>query len=126
MVNKMVKRIFILLIMSIIFLIIGYLIATFISNCVDDSIKDVMLLEGIATVLITLACITKGDSLNLNIEGLGVGDKTHATLEAIKQERDLKWNFSNLKNNSTIKLAFNSLSILLGGIFMILFSVFFA
>jgi hypothetical protein len=127
MINQVIKKLSLSLILSIIFVPIGYLIAIPISNFSHDSIKDVMFLEGLATTLITLFCTIQGNPSAINL--LGLGDHTsqfnqHANLEATRSERQFTNYFKNFTNHSVVKLTFNSLTIVFGGILMILLSMF--
>lgn len=124
--NKIIKKISITFIIGIVIAIVGYLIASLISQSIHSlNIKDTLFIEGIFVVFISIIAMTSSDSLNLNILGLGIGDKTRASLEAIQQEHKLKDDPKKFIDANTIKLNFNCLTFLVGGIFIILTSFFY-
>lgn len=60
---------------------------------------------------------------------MGLGDKTsqyseHTDLEVTRQERESTEYFKNFTKHSIVKLTFNSLTIVFGGIIMIIFSLY--
>lgn len=129
MLNKIIKKITISLVLSIIFVAIGYLIAFLISNYYHTNFKNVMFLEGLATTLITVLFSIQGNPSGINLHGLGQETpqySAYANLETTRMERESTNYFKNFKNHSVVKLTFNSLTIVFGGILIILFSIFLA
>lgn len=127
MVKQIIKRMGISLLLSIIFVVIGYLIAIPISNYSHDSIKDVMFLEGLATTVITLFFTIQGNPSGISLQGLGQNTSQYSTnrnLETTRMERESTNYLKNFKNHSIVKLTFNSLTIVFGGVLIILCSIF--
>ena len=127
MVKQIIKRIVISLFLSIIFLVIGYLLAIPISNYSHASMNDVMFLEGIATTVITLFCTIQGNPSGISLQGLGQKASqyfAYRTLETAKTERESTNYYKNFKNHSVVKLTLNSLTLVFGGVLMILCSIF--
>lgn len=127
MANGTIRKIIISLIISVIFAIIGYIIAIPISNYFHDSIKDVMFLEGLAVTIIGLIASVQGNPSGINL--MRLGDKTgewsdHANLETTRRERESTNYFKNFTKHSIVNFTLNRLTIVLAGILMILFSLY--
>ena len=129
MLNKIIRKITMSLVLSIIFVVIGYFIAFPISNYYHADFKDVMFLEGlITTIIATFFSIQRGPSPSTLHQGLN-GDRAwqyaeYKNLETTMMEGKSTGYQKKFTNHSVVKLIFNSLTIIFGGILIMLFSIF--
>ena len=125
MMGKIVKSIFICILLSIVFLAVGCLIAFPLSKYFKTSYNDVVFIEGIITTVISAYASIQG---GLGVDLSGLGDKNvqydaYRKLEVTKMERRANKYYEDFKNKSVVNLSFTRLIILLGGIFLIICSV---
>lgn len=121
------KGILLLFLYSLIFLGIGYLIAIPISAKSNYSLQDVMFFEGIASIVIGLMLSMKGNPSGISLQALGRKDAQYISnenLEAAKMERASTNYYKNFLKHSIIEFTHSSLVLVIGGIFLILLSVF--
>ena len=124
--NQIIKKMTISLVFSIIFVVIGYFIAFPISNYFHVDFKDVMFFEGISITLITLFFSVQGNPSGISLHGLGEINSQYSAyenLETTRIERESTNYFKNFRNHSVVKLTFNTLTIVFGGILITLFSI---
>lgn len=127
MLNKIIKKITISLGLSIIFAVIGYLIAFPIANYYQANFKDVMFIEGLVIILITILFSIAGNPSGFTFQKFR--DKTwqnieYKDLETTRMERESSNYLNRFTSHPIVRLTFNSLTIILGGVFIILFSMF--
>ena len=107
----MLRKIIMSFLISIIFVVIGYLIAFPISSYYHTSFKDVMFLEGLITTVIASLFSIAGNASDLTFQGFR--DKTWQNIE-----------YKKLMNQPVEKFRLNVLNIIFGGILIMLFSIF--
>jgi hypothetical protein len=116
------------LLYSLVFLGIGYVMAIFVANRNSNyNLQDVMFIEGLLVVVVGLMLSMKGNPSGISLHGLG---QTYAqytanwNLEVTRIERDSTDYYKKFLQHSVVELAFSSLVFIIGGIFIILFSIF--
>jgi hypothetical protein len=123
MISQVIKKIVISLFLSIAILVLGCLIAVPISNHYHAKYNDVIFIEGIFITVISLFFSVHGKASRLSYMGLSNKNAQYISeknLETAKMERE---SAGYSKNNSVINMTFSRLTILFGGIFLILYSV---
>ena len=123
----LLKSLIFIITFAIIFLAIGDLLAYFISTKYDYNFRDVMFLVGMGIVIIGILSMIGGNSTGLNMQGFGQANAQYlanANLEVTKMEREATNYHGSPKNRLNIRAAFSSLSIIFGGLFMIITSFF--
>ena len=119
----LIKNLISIIVFGILFLGIGDLLAYLISQKYEYNLRDVMFLVGLGIIIIGILSMIGGNSTGLNLQGLGQANSQYianANLEVTRMEREATNYHNSAKNRISIKAAFGSLSIILGGLFMIL------
>jgi len=119
----LIKNLISIIVFGILFLGIGDLLAYLISQKYEYNLRDVMFLVGLGIIIIGILSMIGGNSTGLNLQGLGQANSQYianANLEVTRMERETTNYHNSAKNRISIKAAFGSLSIILGGLFMIL------
>jgi hypothetical protein len=116
------------LLYSLAFFGIGYAAAVFIANRQSYKLQDVMFIEGLLMVIVGLMLSMKGNPSGISLNGLG---QTYAqynaswNLEVTRIERNSTGYYKKFLQHAVVEFAFSSLVIIIGGILIILFSIFF-
>lgn len=112
---------------SLIILGIGYVIAVLIANRSGYQLQDVLFVEGIIVIAIGLMLSMKGNPSGVSLQGLGQQNANQTAswnLEVTRIERDNTSYYKNFLQHSVLEFAFSNLVITLGGLLIILFSIF--
>lgn len=123
-VSKILKRLVIILVFSLILLGVGYIIALLISNQFGYNLPDVIFYEGLIVTIIGLLLTMKGNAAGLSFGGNGpsyINSLSYIFLETTKPEgEDISYHKEIF--NNTVRFGLSNFTFLLGGIFLILFS----
>ncbi|HBI72280.1 MAG TPA: hypothetical protein DEG06_00155 [Lachnospiraceae bacterium] len=114
-----------LLIFSIIYLVIGFVIALIISSRFNNNIWDILAYEGIALLIIGFLISMKGNPSGLNINGIGHDNaniNSFLSNEVTRQEREYKPYYKDFIKNNVVEFAFTNITLILGGIFLLILS----
>lgn len=125
--NSTVQKITISVLIGGIFVICGYVIAIPISKYMQDSIQDVMFLEGLAVTVIGLMATIQGDPIGISLMGLGDkagGIHENINLETTMKERSSTDYIKNFTKQAIVDFTPNRLTVVLGGILTMLFAWF--
>jgi hypothetical protein len=112
---------------SLIILGIGYAIAILIANYFDYSLQDVMFIEGMIIFVLGIMLSMKGNPSGSFLSGFGLINGQYfanLNLEITSSERKSTNYYKNFLKNSIVEVAFSNLTIIIGGIFIVLFALF--
>lgn len=126
MVKNFFKTFLIFLMFSIIYLIVGDLLSFILSKYLSSSLQDTTFIVGIVVLVIGVFSIIGGNPNGLSLQGLGLINSQYISLSNLEHtqiERDITNYHENFKNHINFKLTFNSITIILGGILIILSSI---
>lgn len=126
--KSIARSAFLSILYGLIFLGIGYVIAILISNRSGYYLQDVLFVEGFSVIVIGTLMSMKGNPSGMSLLGLGQQNAQQVAnwnLEVTRIERDKTDYYKNFLKHSVLDFAFSSLVIILGGVFLILFSIFF-
>ena len=126
--KSIARSAFLSILYGLVFLGIGYVIAILISNRSGYYLQDVLFVEGFSVIVIGILMSMKGNPSGMSLLGLGQQNAqqvSYLNLEVTRIERDKTDYYKNFLKHSVLDFAFSSLVIILGGVFIILFSIFF-
>jgi uncharacterized protein YacL len=126
MIKQKIKSIIISLILSIIYLLIGYLLAFPISNNLHASINDVIFSEGLIITVFSLYFATHKKNPSRSFFGLRSRNSRDIAMkdeEITKKKNEATDGSKSPMNNYVIKLIFSKLTLIFGGILLILCSL---
>ncbi len=128
--NSIMKDILLILFYSLILAVIAYVVAIPISRYFHAHMQDVTFYEGLVMVLIGIMLSSNPNATGLNPWGMGrrvfpyqPNDNVHLQLKRV--EKEFTNNYKHFIQHPIGDYAFNGITILLGGIFIILWGVFF-
>lgn len=114
---------------SLLILGVGYVIAILIASRSSYQLQDVLFVEGIIFIAVGLMLSMKGNPSGVNLQGLGQQNSNQTAnwnLEVTRIERDKTSYYKNYLQHSVLEFAFSNWVLTLGGLFIILFSIFLA
>lgn len=120
------KKAILLIVVSLIYFVIGYLAALLISNQFNYSLQTVMSYEGIILIIIGIFASMKGNPSGVDFSGIGQSNEngiSFSNLETTRLERENNPYYKDYFKNNIVKFAFGNLAILLGGILIIAFCI---
>lgn len=123
--KNIIKYLLITVFLSACISLTGYFVASLISKEFSTGIKSVMFIEGIITLIIGLMSMMEGNPSGINITDSGRHGSeylSYMNLEVTRMERNLTNYFKNFMNHSIVEIASSSLTIVLGGVFILLYS----
>lgn len=123
----LIKTLFVLLFGLIIFAV-GTGIAFLIAMRFDYLLEDVMFVEGLLVFIIGMFSAMKGNPSGGSINGIGMRNESAISfqnLETTRLERQYTNYYKNFLKNSIVDFGFSSITIMLGGAFIIGFGIFF-
>ena len=129
MLRTVIRKVLLAVLFGLVILAIGYGVAAFISNRYGYKLTDAMFIEGLAILIIGFMMSMKGNPSGASLQGLGLHSApqiSNMNAEATRTERDLTDYYQNFKKHSVVEFAFSNLTVIAGGILIILFSIFFA
>lgn len=115
------------LLTAAVLMVIGIVIGLLIEKLSNTPLTDVMFYEGIAVVIIGSLSMMRGNPSGIDLSGLGQTNAQYSAnenLEAIRMQRESTDYYKNFKEHSIVKLTFSGTTLLLGGIFIVLYSAF--
>ncbi|HWT27176.1 MAG TPA: hypothetical protein VN131_04490 [Mobilitalea sp.] len=127
-IKKSIKKMLLLLFYSLILFGLGYALALFISYRFNYTMQDVLSYEGIIILIIGVLMSMKGNPSGVSMRGIGqnnVNAVTYDNLETTRIERDITDYHKNFMKHSVVEFAFSNITVILGGIFIILFTLLF-
>lgn len=127
MVKSRLKIIFLMIIYSLIFVGVGYLIGILISHWLGYKFQDVMFVEGILVAIVGLFSMMKGNPSGISMHEIGQNYAQFVgtlNLEVTVHERQSTDYYKNFLKHSVVELAFSGFTIILGGVLIVLFSIF--
>lgn len=122
-IKKLIKKILLLLLFSLVYMGIGFIVAILISNRFDYNLQDVMTYEGFILILIGIALSMKGNPSGMNLNGIGQSDDnalSYLNYEVTRQDRESNPNYKDYFKSNVVVFAFSNLTFILGGIFIII------
>ena len=126
--KKNFKKALFLLLFSLIYLGIGFIVAILISNKFSYNLQDVMTYEGLIIILIGILMSMKGNPSGISISRIGNNDASMTSYlnnEITRQEREINSYHKDYFKNNVVEFAFSNLAFILGGIFIITFGAIF-
>ncbi|MFZ2539586.1 MAG: hypothetical protein WAX04_11880 [Oscillospiraceae bacterium] len=123
------KKSLFLLLYSLVFWGIGYVVAILISYQFKYNLQDVLFCEGLGFIMIGAFLSMKGNPSGVNFQGMGQNNGqyiSYQNLEVTRIERETTDYYKNFFKHSVVEFAFSGLTIILSGIFIIVFSMFFS
>jgi len=127
--GKIIKRLGLTFLVGLAVLGIGYGVAILIGNHSRYALQDILFVEGIVIVAIGLMMSMKGNPSGASLLGLGQQNATQVSnwnLEVTRIEREQTAYHRNFLKQAVLEFSLINTAILLGGILIILFSIFFA
>jgi hypothetical protein len=128
--KKIVKRIFLLLIFSLIMWGIGCIIGLFISNQFYYKLKDVFITEGLIFVIIGILLSMNGSHYGLNLNGAGQSNENavlYQHLETLRLEQEIERKsgeyFNNYYRRNLLRIALSNFTFIISGIILMAFGV---
>jgi cell division septal protein FtsQ len=126
--KRILKKILFLLIFSILYLAIGYVAAILISNNFHYKLQDVLFLVGFLLFLLGILMSMKGNPSGTSFSGIGqknVNAISNLDLEVTRMEREINPYHKDYYKNNIVEFAFSNLTVLLGGVLLIISSIIF-
>lgn len=127
-VKLFLKKLFLLLLFGLIFFAVGSVIAILIANKFNYKLQDTMFYEGLILFVIGLLMSLSGNPSGISINGIGQSNEngvSYINLETTRVEREMNPYYKNYFRNNMVKFAFSNLTFIIGGIFIIAFSIIF-
>jgi len=121
-VKKILKKFLYLLLFSLVYVGIGYVIGILISNRFDYALQEVLSYEGLILLIIGILFSMKGNPSGSSISGVGQNNANAMSfydLEVTRLERESNPYHKDFLKNNIVVFAFSNLSIILGGILII-------
>ena len=125
--KQIVKNIILMLFLGAVYFIIGYLIAIPLAKRFDIVFKDMLFYEGMIVTCIFLWFSVHGNKSLRGLQGLGKKNAqayAHMNIETMRAESESVDNIKNFKENNVLELGFKSATVAIGGILMVLCSMF--
>lgn len=129
MAGKIIKRLGFAVLVGFLILGIGYGLAILIGNHYGYNLQDILFVEGIVLVALGLMMSMRGNPSGASLLGFGQQNATQVSnwnLEVTRIEREQTSYHRNFLKQAVLEFSLINVSILLGGILIILFSIFFA
>lgn len=126
--KKVMNNAIFLILFSLIYLGIGYIVAILISNKYNYNLQDIMTYEGLIIILIGILMSMKGSPSGISISGMGNNDATitsYMNNEFTRQEREINPYHKDYFKNNVVKFSYSNLTFILGGSFIIAFGAIF-
>lgn len=126
--KKIMNKALFLLLFSLIYLGVGFIVAILISNKFNFILQEVMIYEGLIIILIGILMSMKGNPSGISISGMGSNDATitsYMNNEFTRQEREINPYYKDYFKNNLVRFSYSNLTFILGGIFIISFGVIF-
>ncbi len=117
-----------LLLFSLVFSGIGYLLAILISHQFNYNLQDVLFCEGIFFIMIGAFMSMKGNPSGANFNAVGQNDAqfiAYQNNEVTRVEREITNYHKNFLKNSIVEFRFSGLTMILCGAFIIVFCIFY-
>lgn len=124
-IGKLLKKLMLLLAVSLVFLGIETVVAMLITGRYDTTLQDVMTMEGVVVAAIGMLASMKGSSSGASISGIGSKNSdmaAFANLQHVRLEREGDSYRKNFFKNGVVEFGLFRLSILISGLMMILCS----
>jgi len=121
-VKKILKKFLYLLLFSLVYVGIGYVIGILISNRFDYALQEVLSYQGLILLIIGILISMKGNPSGASISGIGQNNANAMSfydLEVTRLEREANPYHKDYLKNNIVVFAFSNLSIILGGILII-------
>ncbi len=123
MIVKLLKKLMILMVVSLVFYGIEIVVALLISGRLDTSLQDIMTMEGIVVTVVGLIASMKGASSGASFSGMAsnVGDMTSfANLQHVRLERGGDSYQKSFLQNAIVEYGLFRFAIIVSGLLMLL------
>lgn len=123
-----VKRVFFMALWSLVYVGLGFGIAVLISSRSKYNLQDAMSMEGLILVIVGILMSMKGNPSGADISRAGQKDflnTSYYNFEITRQERENKPFHKEFLNNNIVEFAFGRLTLIFGGISLLVASVVF-
>ena len=124
--KSMVKNMLLLVMYGLIFLGLGYVVAIIIVNLFGYVLQDVMFIEGLIVIILGFLFSMKGNPSGSSLQGFGRNNAqqlSYLNMEATKVEREATSYHKNFLKHSIVEFAFSNFTIIMGGVFILAFSI---
>ena len=124
--KSMIKNILLIVMYGLAFLGLGYVIAIIISKQFGYVIQDVLFIEGLLVIILGFLLSMKGNPSGSSLQGLGRNNAqqlSYLNMEVTKTEREATSYHKNFLKHSIVEFAFSNFTIILGGVFILVFSM---
>ncbi len=125
--KKILKNMLFIMLFSLVFLGIGYLLAIFISHQFYYKMQDIMFYEGLIFILFGVLFSMKSNPSGVNLQGLGMTNPqyfSNQNLDVTRLERETTDCYKDFLKSSMVEFAFSNITIIVSGILIIVLSVF--
>jgi hypothetical protein len=129
MTRKMLKRIGLAILFGLIIFAIGFGLAILIRNRSNYVLSDILFVEGLIVVILSLMMSMKGNPSGASLSGMGQQNATQLSFylnEVTRIEREQTDYYKKFLQHATLEITLVNISFLLGGVMLILFSILFA